>query len=116
MSPALTRATAKSRSFSSKRTSLARMLRIVAELVVELGELAEVDIYVVCLRAVRISEESRVHFHGPGGLCWERVFRVAAQDGLAADDEDVALPGNPRHGAQDMRELLACHRGWPACQ
>jgi hypothetical protein len=63
----------------------------------------------VRLGLVRITEEGDIGFHRGCGLERKLVFGEAAQDGLAADYEDVRITGDPRRGPQDMLKLLTGH-------
>jgi len=76
----------------------------------------KVHVHHVRLGPVRIAEEGRVHLHstrsppaaaGPRRSCpgWTGCRSPGCRD-----------PRDPRHRAQDVRQLLARHRTWPACQ
>ncbi len=69
-------------------------LGVVAEGAVEGREFSDGAIHEIGLGVIGVVEEGDVDLHGRRRLQGEFVFVVAAENGLAADDEDVVILGD----------------------
>lgn len=57
------------------------------------------------LGTVRVVEERHVDLARLHGLRWQQMLRYPTLDGLAADHQDVRVPGDPGDGALNAKTL-----------
>ncbi len=83
---------------------------VVAELFVELRELADATFDVIRLRPVAVIEKCDVNLHRGCRLTRQLVFVSRSQDGLRTDHEHVVVTSDARGTSKDVRQLGAVHR------
>lgn len=75
----------------------------------KLRHFADRSFDVIGLEAIRVIEESNVGLDGRRGCRWKVVLIEGTQNGLRAEDPDVAVTGDVARGAKQLGEVGTSH-------